>query len=102
MTSATKLAGSVLAALCFGLFATASLASGPACDAANRDMAAAQAQLSKATRDADTRADAYAQCMSKGGNCGSQKSAYDTALAAKNKAIAALKAATDRSKLACH
>ncbi|MEO7328990.1 MAG: hypothetical protein ABI193_10455, partial [Minicystis sp.] len=62
----------------------------------------AQAALSKAMRDADTRADAYAQCMAGGGNCATKKASFDTALAAKAKALAALKAAAEHRKTVCH
>jgi hypothetical protein len=76
-------------------------ASADDCTAASDALARAQAALSKATRDADTRADAYAQCMSAGGNCAPKKAAYDAAISAKAKALAALKAAAAQRKAAC-
>jgi putative hemolysin len=101
----TKIARLALAST-LGLFAFVGLvaapsAAGPECDIANKEYATAQATLSKATRDADMAADAYGQCMTKGGSCSSKKATYDQALSAKNKALAAMKAATNRQKNAC-
>lgn len=100
MTTAQKTIASVLASISMGLVATPTSAAGD-CDAAAREMARAQAALSKATRDAIVRADAYARCMSSSGKCNAQKAAYDVALAAKTAALAALKAASAH-KAACH
>lgn len=102
MKTTNKILGSLLLGLVVALAALPSSAGGPDCDAANKELGQAQAALSKATRDADQSADAYAQCMSKGGNCASKKSAYDVALAAKAKAQAAMKAASSHVKTACN
>lgn len=84
-----------------GALAPSLVTAGDDCSAAKQALEQAQAALSKATRDADTRADAYGQCMAKGAGCEAQKAAYDKALAAKTRALAALKAASARQKSVC-
>ena len=76
-------------------------AAGPECERASRDLDLAQQALSKATRQADSSAAAYGVCMEKGSACAPQKAAYDTALAAKNKAITTFKAAISTRQSAC-
>jgi hypothetical protein len=89
----------VLGASFFALPAT--VTAGGDCDAAKQALDQAQQALSKATRDADTRADAYAQCMQASGGCEAKKAAYDAALAAKSKAAASYKTASTRRTSAC-
>ena len=95
-------AGAFLAALVLTCGASLPASAGDDCITASEALARAQAALSKATRDVDTRADAYAQCMAGGGSCATKKAAYDTALAAKTKAMAALRTATEHRKAVCH
>lgn len=95
-------AGAFLTVLVLACAASLPAAAGDDCSGASEALSRAQAALSKATRDVDTRADAYAQCMAGGGNCATKKAAYDTALAAKTKAMAALRAATEHRKAVCH
>jgi hypothetical protein len=93
----------VLVLLGLGLsIAAPSIAAGPECQTAAAACDKAQQMLSKAMRDADTRADAYVTCTQRSGACAALKTAYDAALAAKTRAAAALKAALSRRQLACN
>jgi hypothetical protein len=71
------------------------------CDKATRELDAAQQTLSKAVRQADSSAAAYATCMEKGSACTPQKAAYGAAATAKGKALAAFKAASSKRQSAC-
>ena len=98
-----RLAPAALLGAALSLSSTSTgIAAGEDCAAASRALEQAQQQLSKATRDADTRADAYHRCMQKSGACAQQKAAYDAALSARSKASAAVKSAIARRKKACH
>lgn len=90
----------VLGACLWAMAATAGAADD--CDAARQALDQAQQTLSKATREADTRADAYAQCMQAGRGCDAKKAVYDAALQAKSRAAASFKAASSRRASACH
>jgi hypothetical protein len=87
------------------LAAGTGLASGPECSEAKKDLERAQQALSKATRDADTKGAAYAQCIQGaaqvGGRCATEKAAYDAALSARARAQSAFKAASSRQKAVC-
>ena len=81
--------------------APSSAAAGPECDRATRELDLAQQALSKAVRQADSSAAAYATCMEKGAACAPQKKAYGAAVAAKGKALAAFKSASSKQKTTC-
>lgn len=100
-TSSALRAAAFLVSLALASASALPTASADDCGAASETLNRAQAALSKAMRDADTRADAYAQCMADGGNCGAKKAAYEAALAAKGRALAALKVAAEQRKAAC-
>jgi hypothetical protein len=76
-------------------------AAGPDCARASEELQRAQQALSRAVRDADTAAAAYAVCKEKGGACAVQKSAYEAALASKTKAVSGHKEASARRQAAC-
>lgn len=71
------------------------------CAQASKQLEQAQAALSRATRDADTKGAAYAQCMQGGKACAPEKAAYGAAVAARSKAQAGYRAATSRRDAAC-
>jgi len=73
---------------------------GDDCSAAKQALDQAQQALSSATRDVDTRADAYAQCIA-AKQVRREEAAFDAASAAKSKAAASYKAAATRRSSAC-
>ena len=74
-----------------------------ACGSAKRDIARALAQLSHATRTADTAGAAFADCAKQRGvkGCQSQRQALQQANAKKREARDALRLAKARKKVAC-
>jgi hypothetical protein len=81
--------------------AGAAAGASPDCDTASRDLERAQQALSRAVRESDTTAAAYAVCKERAQSCLPQKAAYDAASVAKSKALAGLRAAQAKQQAAC-
>jgi hypothetical protein len=75
---------------------------GSDCALANREVAEAQAFLSRASREAIVRADELALCKQRGGACVVQRRLYDAALVARHMAMDAMHAASAHARRACY
>ena len=97
--SSAALAGAVLLTSAFGTSAVKTTAQ--ACAKAQKELAAAQAAMSVAIRNADQAGARYHACKQRKKTCNAERAAYEKAVTARKAAIDAYNFAAARVKRAC-